>query len=319
MQDGKNYILRAAALSLPVSEADALLSAADGTAALIYLHMLRRGGSLDAALAAKELRRTAEEIRRGVETLRDIGLIEPPQKKKLPPADELPEYTAEEVVVRTADDKRFTAVLMETQRIFGRMLSGTELRTLFGIYEHLGIPAEVIILMINHCVERYRERNGAGRIPTMRSIEKEAFFWANHEIITLERAEEHLRRREELKTDLNILRRNLGISDRAPTTSEKKYMEGWLSLGFSPDAIAIAYDRTVTNTGKLAWKYMDTIIQSWHGKDLHSPEEITAGDSKPASNSKPRASGGQTETSATRAELERMQKIRDKIRNGQKN
>lgn len=316
MSDNHQYILRSAALSVPVPEADKLIAAGDGAAALLYLHMLRAGGKLDPEAAAKDLGFSQNDINRAVGALRGMGLLEH-APEKLRPADEMPEYTAEEVVVRTSGDRQFKAVLAETQRIFGRMLSGNELKTLFGIYDHLGMPAEVILLLINHCVEQYRERNGSGRLPTMRSIEKEAFVWANREIITFERAEEYLLRRAALKDSTGLARRMLGIADREPSATEKKYMENWLELGFSPEALEIAYDRTVTNTGKLAWKYMDSIIKSWHGKGLHTPQEIQSGDGRPAGSKKAatNASGAKQESVPQRDELERMRKIRDKIRN----
>lgn len=310
MPDDNKYILRHAALSVPVPEADMLIAAGDGGAALLYLHMLRAGGKLDPETASRDLRFSENEIGRAVDALKGMGLIEhAPQK--LTPADEMPEYTAEEVVVRTSGDRQFKAVLAETQRIFGRMLSGNELKILFGIYDHLGMPAEVILLLINHCVEQYRERNGSGRVPTMRSVEKEAFIWANREIITFERAEEYLLRRAALKDNVSALRRLLGIADREPSATEKRYMEGWLELGFSPEALEIAYDRTVTNTGKLAWKYMDSIVKSWHSKGLHTPEEIRKGDGRPAPKQQANA---RQESSVTREDIERMRKIRDKIR-----
>ena len=44
------------------------------------------------------------------------------------------------------------------------------------------------------------------------------------------------------------------------------------------DAIAIAFDRTVTQTNGLKWPYMNRIVQNWHEKGLHTPEEIESGD-----------------------------------------
>ena len=76
------------------------------------------------------------------------------------------------------------------------------------------------------------------------------------------------------------------------SSTEKKYIESWVSLGFGAEALAIAYDRTVTNTGSLKWNYMDKILHSWHEKGLHSPREILEKDGKrraaaPAKGGKP--------------------------------
>ena len=75
------------------------------------------------------------------------------------------------------------------------------------------------------------------------------------------------------------------------TPSEQRFISSWLDMGFSLDAIELAYDRTVTNTGALKWGYMNKILQTWHEKKLHTPAEIEANDPrrKPASAAKPAA------------------------------
>ena len=48
-----------------------------------------------------------------------------------------------------------------------------KLSDLLGLYDFLGLPAEVILLLVNHCVQTFRVRYGEGRRPTLRQIEKE--------------------------------------------------------------------------------------------------------------------------------------------------
>jgi DnaD/phage-associated family protein len=67
-----------------------------------------------------------------------------------------------------------------------------------------------------------------------------------------------------------------GISGRDYSPSEKKYAEAWADMGFEDEAVSRAFDITVLNTGKLAWKYMDTILRNWHAKGLHTAAEIEA-------------------------------------------
>ena len=59
----------------------------------------------------------------------------------------------------------------------------------------------------------------------------------------------------------------------------------------------MAYDRTVLGTGKLAWRYMDKIVSSWHEKGLHSLGEIESGDARYRKNPEtvPAAPGGDSE------------------------
>ena len=163
---------------------------------------------------------------------------------------------------RTKADSGFRDVLAECERVLGHTLSGADTRTLFGIYDYLGLPTDVIMVLLHHCAEECRRRYGPGRVPTMRQIEKEAYIWVNREIMTLEQAEEYIRSREEMREGTEQLRRSFGIRDRQLSPTERKYIEGWFALGFGVEAIELAYDRTVTNTGSLKWSYMDKIIRS---------------------------------------------------------
>ena len=274
----KTYRLQgSAALSLPASDADKLLELGDGECALLYLHILRVGGELVPAMAAHALGRSEEDIRAAARRLDQAGLLasESPDAP-LPGPEELRRYTSQEISQRA--DAAFRALRAETAQVFGRALSGTELQTLFGIYDQLGLPAEVIMLLIHHCSDRLRERYGEGRLPTMRAIEKEAFRWAREELVTLEQANDYLASLESRREEGEKIKKTLGIAGRALSPSERKYLEGWLALGYGSDALALAYDRTVVSTGKLTWAYMDKIVQSWHKKGLFTPAEIEQGD-----------------------------------------
>lgn len=183
------------------------------------------------------------------------GLLQE-DERRLAPADELPEYRAEDIVRRSREDPAFRDLVSEAQRVLGHSLSGADLKTLFGVYDRLGMPAEVIMLVIHRCAETARRRYGEGRLPTMRAIEKEAYLWANREILTARQAEEYLEgldRRDEAEDRLRAL---LQLRDRTPTPTERKYMDAWLAMGFDIPALGLAYDRTVVSTGKLSWAYM---------------------------------------------------------------
>ena len=182
--------------------------------------------------------------------------------------------------------------------VLGHTLSSADLNTLFGIYDRLGMTAETILLLIHHCADKLRRRYGEGRLPTMRAIEKEAFYWANREILTAPQAEEYLAALARRDEEMEKVRHALSLTGRELTPTERKYIESWLSMGYGAEALAIAYDRTVVGTGKLAWAYMDKIVKSWYEKKLFTAAEIEKGDSrassraKPAAESAPRRTGG---------------------------
>lgn len=278
MNDEK-YKLNNKLLTLPEGEADRLIAVGDGDAALLYIYLLRNGRERGRVEAGKALRMTDARLETAAALLRSMGLLAVGAGTPAPPpADETPEYTAEEVVSRSRTDSAFGGVLKEAESIMGRALSGVDMKTLFGIYDRLGLPPEVVLLLLHHCVEEYRGKYGPGRVPSMRYIEKEAYTWANREVLTLDAAESYLREQRERRESSAVIRRQLGIKDREPTPTERRYIDSWLELGFGAEAVETAMDRTVINTGQLKWNYMDKILRSWHDKGLHTPAEIQKGD-----------------------------------------
>ena len=263
--------------------ADKLIAAHDGDVALLYIYLLRTGRP-DLERAAGELCRTLGEVSAAYEKLQRMGLIsggsgapatekEPPRHPE--PAEELPEYEAEDLVRRSREDAGFAAVVQEAQKVLGHVLSSSDLKRLFGIYDYLALPPEVILMLLNHCVSTSKSRR-----PSMRYIEKEAYVWANREILSLDQAEEFIRRSRERQEDIGRIKEALNIHGRELTATEGKYIASWLDMGFGEDCLAIAYDRTVTNTGALKWGYMNKILLSWHEKGIHTPAEVQEKDSR---------------------------------------
>ncbi len=257
--------------------ADALLAAHDGDVALLYL-FIRRSGTADPERAAAALFRTRGEIDAALEKLGRMGLLdggapEAPPAAPLPPADEMPQYSAADIVGRSREDPAFAALVTEAQRVLGHALSTPDLRKLFGIYDYLRLPPEVVMVLLHYCAA-----SSGGRLPSMRFIEKEAYAWADREILTLEQAEEHIAAQNARRTQSAAAAKCLGIADRPLTPTENRYIASWLDAGFGPEAIALAYDRTVEKTGGRKWGYLNAILMSWRDQRLRTPAEIEAKD-----------------------------------------
>lgn len=293
-----------------LSAADRLISAHDGDVALLYIYRLRNGSGSDEQ-AAHDLCRTAAEIAAAAEKLDRMGLgssTPAPAAPKLAPAAQLPQYSSREIVRRSKEDGVFSGVVAQAQTLLGRTLSGADMMTLFGIYDYLAMPPELIMELMTFCVETYREKYGEGRLPSMRSIEKEAYVWANREILTFEQAEEYIRQSRARREDTARIAAALNIRGRELTATEKKYIGAWLEMGFGEDAIAEAYDRTVTNTGALKWSYMDKIVCTWHSKGLHTAAQIEEKDPRRTRSTQPSASDGDAGYS-----IDELRSILDKV------
>ena len=306
------YLSNPPCLSMPVSDADKLLSCDNLLCMKLYLYLLRTGKSVTAERAAQDLGIAPAELKKAARELKAMGLMSTAGKGTVPPEEKIPEYEKNYIVKRSMEDENFVGLQMEAANIVGHTLSGQELNTLFGIYDHLGLPAEVIFMLMYACLEDVQETYGPGRLPTMRKIEQQAYIWAREEIMTLDLAEAYLNRRRERKDLYNQIKRILNIWDRNLVKSELNYINHWLDKGFGVDALAIAYDRTVTQTTGMNWAYMNRIIQNWHEKDLHTPEEIEAGD-KPLGKPKQATAAATTFSPAQGGEKERLMKLLEDI------
>ena len=281
--------------SISLQAADKLIAAHDGDVALLYLYRLRNGG-LDEEKAARDLCRTMQEIRMAEEKLRRLELFDEadvPARPSAPPppapAEELPQYTSAEITQVSRDNGDLQAVFSEAAKLLSHSLTAPELRVIFGMYAHLGMPAEVILELLHYCVELNERKYGKDRRVTPHFLEQEAYAWANREILTLDQAEEYIAKQRLRHDEMGRIRESLDLP-RLSATQEKD-LSLWLEQGFGEESIAIAADRTITNTNSLKWSYMRKILQSWHEKGLHSPAEIREKDPPRTHSAAPAAAG----------------------------
>lgn len=251
-----------------------LLAAGNGDSALLYL--CRAAELSDVVTGFTEARLECAST-----LLRQLGLDES-RNPRFQEAAQRPEYS-EEDVRRQMDLPRagFKPLVGEVQRCLGRMLSTEELKILLAMVEYLGLPGEVINVLVHYCVERSRSR-GAGRMPSMRMIEKEAYRWADARIDTLEKAAAYMLNETKKNTRMGELCTLLGITGRRLTPAEERYLQAWGDMGFANDAIELAYEKTCENTGGLTWKYMNSILERWNTQGLYTADQIRALDRKPA-------------------------------------
>lgn len=268
---------------LYISEQDLrkLLAAASGDASLLYLY-LHSGGQPEQACAA--LRMNSQQLEYATTSLKQMGLWPEETQKVLRPAE--PPIYSEEDLIRQRQNIPFQRLVGETQRRLGRLLSTEELKILLSFYDYLGLPAEVVSILISYCIQRARVK-GSLRLPSMRIIEREAYHWSDLGIDTLEEAAAYMQSQLERQSKAGRIRQVLQITDRKLTPGEERIVLEWLDWGFGEDVISKAYEKTCMNTGSLKWPYLHSILKSWHEQGLHSLQAIEAGDKTPGKQSTP--------------------------------
>ena len=285
--------------SLKLSQNDVrkLLSAASPDAALLYIYLKSGNRPQD---AETDLNLNSSRLSCAGATLRQLGLIADERPSQIAPGEQ-PSYSEKDVLTAMDTDSSFRSLYGEVQRLLGRSLNTEELKILLGFVRYLGLPADVISVLVCYCKDRARQR-GSLRNPSLRTIEKEAYAWAEQGIDTVEEAAAFIQAQNVRNSRLHRLMNILQIHGRSLTAAEERYAQSWLDMGMEEELISMAYERTCLNTGGLNWAYMNKILQRWNEQGFRTAEEVRNGDRK---NSVPSGASGQL----GQAELEAIQRV----------
>ncbi len=271
------------AVSIARGDVQKLLGAASPDAALLYIYL---SGGNDAASACEDLHLSEGRVSCAAAVLRQLGMWAG-EKPRQVIAGERPDYSERDVLEAMDGDRSFRSLYGEIQRILGRTLNTEELKILLSFVRYLGLSPEVISLLVCYCRERARQR-GSSRNPSLRTIEKEAYAWAERGIDSVEEAAAFIQAQNVRNSRLGRLMQILQIRGRNLTAAEERYASSWLEMGFEESAIAEAYERTCLNTGGMNWAYMNKILQRWHEAGLHTAEAVKNGDRKSSQTGKTR-------------------------------
>ena len=284
---------------LKISQKDMrlLLSAASPDAALLYLYT--RSGN-DWKNAGAELHMNESRLGCAEAILRQLGLMLDDRVSRIAPG-ERPSYSERDVLQAMDGDGDFRGLYGEVQRLLGRSLNTEELKILLGFVRYLGMTPELVSVLVCYCKDRAR-RKGSPRNPSLRTIEKEAYAWAERGIESVEDAAAFIQNENVRNSRISRLMSLLQIHGRSLTGAEERYAKAWLDMDLSEELISMAYERTCLNTGGLNWAYMNKILQRWHDQGLRTAEDVRTGDRKGAV---PKGASGEL----GQAELEAIQRV----------
>lgn len=280
-------------LSLSSQAAKRLIDAGNGDGALLYLALLERSG--DTEQARKALKWPADRLNAAYALLAKLELVradEPPQAPAAPAEpDAPPEYSRADVLAALERETSFSGLYRAVEACLGKPMSETDLKSLYTVYDYLALPAEVILLLAHWCVAETERKYGEGKRPRMTAVKKEAFRWKRMGLDTVESAEEFLRKQQMLAGRERDILPLLDIRGRPPVDREREYIAAWVDMGFSDDAIRLAYERTLFQKQQMNWAYMNSILKRWHQAGFHTAAQAEAGDRPPKPASRTPAPG----------------------------
>lgn len=292
---------------------DRLLKLDSGDAALLYLYLLRRGTNSRPHWPLERLEQAMEALKSQGLAPQELPLPDP-EPQEVPP----PDYALEDITAALEERaSAFPALCDEVERRLGKKLSASDLKSLYTLFDHLNLPAEVILMLVGWCSEEIARKYGPGRKPRMSYISKEGFAWARRGIDTMERAEEYLQRLTRLRSREGEVLRLLDIPPRPLVEREKTYIAAWDDMGFDDETIRMAYEKTVMKKQSMDWSYMNGILRRWHEKGLHTAQAVQAGDRDP----RPIQAGGQNQRPAppqedarAREDMERLRRLMEQMK-----
>lgn len=305
-----------------------IIEIGNGDAALLYLSLLDNVAA--ASLQWADVRRA-----KAVEILLDSGLIckapegvsqigsgnsvsalqvPPPHKQKY--IAPVPLQVNQGDIVHDIHNKpNFPEALNYIEEALGKRLSVIELQKSHQVYEAVNESLELLKILLSWCESEQVRKYGEGHKPNMSGVLKEACIWNRMGIDTPDAARAHTQNQAELYGREKEILRLLDIKPRNLIQQERDYIDGWLKMGFDDPSIRLAYEKTVMKIQKLDWKYMDSILRSWHQKGRHTIEEVKA---EPKRAPAGRSGGQQNRNPDTRAmeDMERMRRLMAQMKAG---
>lgn len=215
---------------------------------------------LDAETAMEIDRSTSKSLAIFMENRESTAPCAEPSFEK--PVYEKPSYSADRLREFKAHPET-SQLLFIAESYIGRPLTPAEMRSILFFTDVLHFSEDLIDYLIAYCVDRGKK--------DFKYIEKVAISWAESGITTPKQA-----RRAVTKYDKSVysIMNALGRCN-APTAKEAEYITRWTNeYGFDMDVILEACERTVLATDRHRLEYAESILNSWHEKNVHHKADI---------------------------------------------
>ena len=173
-----------------------------------------------------------------------------------------PNYSPSELSIYL-QDAQVQALYKMAEKSLGRLLSSSDQQILFGLYDWLHMPLNLIEYLLEHCATRGHT--------SMRYIEKTAIAWLNDGVNTLEQAQA---RSHTDKLYFKILS-EVGLGTQNITQVQKEFINKWLNTyQLSLEVILEGCRRTSAQTKNPSLNYLDSIFINWHQNKVTSLDDI---------------------------------------------
>lgn len=178
-----------------------------------------------------------------------------------------PEFTPAQIAGTVKSDEKVDFLFKTCETLYGRPLKHTEQNALITITEHIGLPTEVTLMLVDYCFSINKA--------TPAFLKESAMNWMENGITDLASAERHISMLQSRYSAENSVKSIFDIN-RALSQKEKDFIDLWYNVwGFSSDMVKLAYDINVNSKGKFSFPYINKILENWHIKGIKTEEQVT--------------------------------------------
>ena len=180
--------------------------------------------------------------------------------------DRTPDFTPKEIATAVRGSERADYLFKHCEMLYGRPLKHNEQRTLMIILEDACLPVEVALILVDYCFSVNKATPAY-----MRAV---ALDWVETGIITIEKAEEKAAELKNLDSAINRFKKMFEVTSTL-SKQQKEYIDKWVNVyNFSDEMVNEAYQITLNATGKLAFQYMNKILEGWHTNGITTVEQL---------------------------------------------
>ena len=175
--------------------------------------------------------------------------------------------TRSEIAKMSLSDPKIQYLLGEAQKRLGRNLRDTEQRSLVWLYDDVGLPVSVILLVLQYAISKDK--------PKISFVESVAVDLANKGIDNIADADEELHKLDLENKAWQTVSAVFGLDRRKPSEKERKTAVMWLvDWKISKEMLSLAYDECVNKKSKFVFSYVAKIVENWHNEGYTKPEDI---------------------------------------------
>ena len=175
-------------------------------------------------------------------------------------------YSSGELADAMEGNEDFASLVDFASKKLGKMLTPAEQSNLFILVDMLSMPCDLIMAIIEYCIERGKK--------SVKYIERTAEKLSEEGIDTYKKFEKYLRGKEKQQELEEKVKKIIGAQDRALTKGEKTVIEGFLNDGIDIELISLAYEKTINNISKPSLSYMSKIVDNWKSKGIKSAADL---------------------------------------------